>query len=96
MQLDKTLDNVLSKILDNVEAQTLSVDEALTERLSSVRLDIQRDVSFQLDSHVQKIAVSVEKSVRESLSRIVLGHGDSSEKERRILISVARNVAFLL
>lgn len=95
VQRDKVLEDVLRKILDNHnEGQTLK-DEALTKELSSLRVDIQRDVSFQLESNVRKMVVSVEQLVREYLSGTNAGHGGLGDTNRIILTSVARDLAFL-
>lgn len=95
MQLDQNLKGVLQKIMYSLDAQKTSIEEALTKQLSSLQLDMQRDVTLQLDSQAQKIVVGVDERVRESLSKTNSGHDASSATERSILTSVARNVAFL-
>lgn len=57
---------------------------------------MQRDISFQLDSKAQEMVVRVEELVRASLATATIPGGGLSETERRILNSLARNVAFLL
>lgn len=95
VQLDQNLKDVLQKILYSLDAQKTSIDEALTKQLSSLRSDIQHDVTPQLDSQAQKIVVGVDERVRESLSKTNSGRDALSATERSILTSVARNVAFL-
>lgn len=95
MQLDQNLEDVLQKILDSFGAQTVGIDEALTKQLSSLRSDMQRDVGFQLDSNAQKIVENVENVVQEALSRIQSSLDASSSTERMLLVSLARDVAFL-
>lgn len=95
MQLDQNLKDVIQKILYSLDAQKTSIDEALTKQLSSLRSDMQRDVTLQLDSQAHEIVVAVDESVRESLSKMNSGHDASSATERTILTSVARDVAFL-
>eukprot|EP00903_Cladosiphon_okamuranus_P009447 g9006.t1 len=94
-KIDENLKDVLQRILGSFGAQSTVVDEALTKRLSSLRSDMQHDVSLQLDSHAQEAVVGVDERVRESLSKMKLGSDASSSTERRILTRVARNVAFL-
>ncbi|CAM9960831.1 unnamed protein product [Ectocarpus sp. 4 AP-2014] len=94
-KLDENLKDVLQRILDSFGAQNTGVDEALTKRLSSLRSDMLHNVSLQLDSRVQEVVVGVDERVRKSLSKMNSGLDTSSATERRVLTSVARNVAFL-
>eukprot|EP00903_Cladosiphon_okamuranus_P009162 g8755.t1 len=94
-KIDENLKDVLQRILGSFGAQSTVVDEALTKRLSSLRSDMQHDVSLQLDSHAEEVVVGVDERVRESLSKMNLGSDASSSTERRVLTSVAGNVAFL-
>lgn len=95
MQLDQNLKDVLQKLLYSLDAQKTSIDEALTKQLTSLRSDMQRDVTLQLDSEAQKIVVGVDERVQESLSKANSDRDASSATERSILANVARNVAFL-
>ncbi|CBJ48972.1 LRR-GTPase of the ROCO family, putative pseudogene [Ectocarpus siliculosus] len=85
-KLDQNLEIVLNQILAAVGAQNLGTDEALAKQLSTLKSDMQRDVSLKLDSNVEKIVVSVEAIVQKALS---------TATERRILRGVAQDVAFL-
>lgn len=86
---------MLNQILDAFGAQNSGIDEALAKQLSSLKSDMQRDVSLQLDSNMEKIVVSVETVVQEALSRFDSSQHASSATERRILRGVAQDVAFL-
>lgn len=90
VQRNRNLESVLSKILETYTAQTPRV-EALAEQLGSLRSDVQRDVSFQLDSMTQMLVVRLEEVVRASLSTTA----PASNTEWMMQRSMAQNLAFL-
>lgn len=96
-QLDQKLNSVLSTILERSKSQSLKIDEALVGRLGTLRSDVHSDVESQLDALEPNLLESVEKVVREKLSTTTAAGGSCvlSEKDRGILNSLARNVAFM-
>lgn len=94
-QLGQHLESLLKQILNTVEARSLSVEQAQTTALNRLRADLHSDVNFRLQSNVQEIVGKLDKSIRENLSGIGSGQGCVSEPNRRVMISLARNVASL-